>query len=79
MVPADQLMAVALKMAAKIANQSRPVALMAKESVNAAFETTLATGMQHERKLFHATFALKDQKEGMSAFANKRAANFVHG
>jgi enoyl-CoA hydratase len=78
-VPADKLMSLAHTMATKIASMSRPIAIMCKESVNSSFETTLATGMQYERKLFHATFALKDRAEGMTAFAEKRPAKFVHG
>jgi enoyl-CoA hydratase len=50
--------------------------MMAKESVNKAFETTLAEGVMYERRAFHTTFALEDRKEGMSAFAEKRQPNF---
>jgi enoyl-CoA hydratase len=71
-VPAAELMAEALKTAAKIAELSRPVVLLAKEAVNAAFETTLAQGIHFERRLFHSTFATEDQKEGMAAFVEKR-------
>jgi enoyl-CoA hydratase len=46
---------------------------MAKESVNRAYETTLAEGVRFERRLFHSTFATEDQKEGMAAFVEKRA------
>ena len=52
------------------------VSQMAKEAVNRAFETTLEEGMRFERRLFHATFALEDQKEGMTAFVEKRKPNF---
>jgi len=55
-----------------------PVAMMAKESVNRAYETTLAEGILFERRVFHATFALDDQKEGMAAFAEKRKPAFKH-
>jgi enoyl-CoA hydratase len=75
-VPAADLLAEALKTAQKIAGMSRPVALMAKEAVNQAFETGLAAGLRIERRLFHATFATDDQKEGMSAFAEKRPPVF---
>jgi enoyl-CoA hydratase len=68
----------ALKVARKIAGFSRPAVLMAKEAVNAAFNSTLASGIQLERRLFHATFATDDQKEGMDAFIEKRPANFRH-
>lgn len=47
-----------------------------KEAVNAALETTLAQGIQFERRQFHATFATEDRKEGMAAFAEKRKAQF---
>jgi enoyl-CoA hydratase len=49
---------------------------MAKESVNRAYETTLAEGVLFERRVFHSTFALEDRKEGMTAFAEKRAPAF---
>lgn len=57
---------------------STPASIMMKESVNRAFETTLAEGVRFERRLFHATFATADQKEGMAAFAEKRPAEFKH-
>ncbi len=72
-VPAAELQEEAMKAARKIAGLSQPVVLMAKEAVNRAYETTLAEGVKFERRLFHATFALDDQKEGMAAFAEKRA------
>jgi enoyl-CoA hydratase len=72
-VPAADLLPEALKVAEKIAGLSRPVVLMAKEAVNRAYETTLAEGVRFERRLFHSTFATEDQKEGMSAFVEKRA------
>lgn len=75
-VPADMLMAEALKAAQKIASQSLPVVQMVKEAVNRAFETTLAEGLHFERRLFHATFATNDQKEGMAAFSQKRKPAF---
>jgi enoyl-CoA hydratase len=71
-VPAADLLAEALKVAEKIAGLSRPVVMMAKEAVNRAYETTLAEGVRFERRLFHATFATEDQKEGMAAFVEKR-------
>jgi enoyl-CoA hydratase len=58
--------------AEKIASMSRPTAAMAKEAVNRAFETTLTDGLNVERNLFHATFALEDRAEGMAAFIEKR-------
>ena len=75
-VPAAELIDEALKTAAKIAALSRPVVMMVKESVNRAYETTLAEGVLFERRVFHSTFALEDQKEGMAAFAEKRAPSF---
>ena len=64
-------------LAAKIAGHSKPIVAMAKEAVNAAFEMTLAEGVHFERRLFHATFATADQKEGMDAFVAKRKPAFV--
>jgi enoyl-CoA hydratase len=75
-VPADMLMAEALKAAQKIAAQSSPAAQMVKEAVNLAYETTLAEGLHFERRLFHAMFATQDQKEGMAAFSEKRKPGF---
>ena len=77
-VPAAALIEEALKTAATIAAMSRPSAYAAKESVNRAYETTLAEGVRFERRLFHALFATEDQKEGMKAFAEKRAAKFTN-
>lgn len=74
--PAAELMAESLRIAEKIAGFSAPVAMMVKESVNRAFETTLAEGLRFERRLFHASFATEDQKEGMAAFTDKRKAAF---
>jgi enoyl-CoA hydratase len=75
-VPADKLVEEALAAAKKIASFSQPIAMMAKESVNRAFETTLAEGIRFERRLFHAMFASEDQKEGMTAFVEKRKPSF---
>ena len=75
-VPADMLMAEALKAAGKIAAQSSPAAQMVKDVVNRAFETTLAEGLHFERRAFHAMFATHDQKEGMAAFLEKRKPAF---
>jgi enoyl-CoA hydratase len=77
-VAPDKLMDEALALADKIARHSLPVVLMAKESVNRAFETSLAEGIKFERRIFHATFATEDQKEGMAAFAEKRKPAFKH-
>ncbi|MAZ99377.1 enoyl-CoA hydratase [Rhodospirillaceae bacterium] len=75
-VPLDQLMDECLKTARQIANLSRPSVMMAKESVNKAYEMSLSEGIKFERRLFHSTFATEDQKEGMAAFAEKRKASF---
>ena len=77
-VPAESLLSEAIKAAEKIASMSLPAAMMTKEAVNAAFETTLREGVHFERRLFHATFALADQKEGMAAFVEKRPPAFKH-
>ena len=75
-VPADELIDEAMRTAEKIAGMSLPAAMMAKEAVNRAYETTLAEGVRFERRVFHALFATEDQKEGMAAFAEKRSAQF---
>ncbi|MBB3010382.1 enoyl-CoA hydratase [Cupriavidus alkaliphilus] len=77
-VPADKLLEEVLAAAETIAGFSLPVVMMIKESVNAAYETTLAEGVHFERRLFHATFATEDQKEGMAAFVEKRSPDFQH-
>lgn len=77
-VPADKLLEEALAIAAKIASFSLPAVLIAKEAVNQAFETGLAEGLKFERRVFHATFATEDQKEGMAAFVEKRPPGFKH-
>lgn len=77
-VPADKLVEEAMAAAEKIAAMSLPIAMMTKESVNRAYETTLAEGIRFERRVFHAMFATADQKEGMKAFVEKRAPNFEH-
>ena len=77
-VPAAKLLDEALAAAAKIADFSLPSVMMAKEAVNRAFETTLAEGLRFEKRLFHSMFALDDQKEGMTAFVEKRKANFTN-
>lgn len=74
-VPVDKLMDEAMAAAKKIASMSRPAAAMAKDAVNRAFETTLSEGMNVERDLFRATFALEDRAEGMAAFIEKRKPN----
>jgi len=77
-VAADDLLADALTTATTIAGMSLPVAMLAKEAVNAAFETTLDAGIRFERRVFHSVFALDDQKEGMRAFIEKRPPSFTN-
>ncbi len=76
-VPSDELLDEALKVAAVIASKSLPIAMMVKESVNRAFEVNLTEGVRFERRVFHAAFATQDQKEGMAAFIAKREAAFL--
>ena len=75
-VAADKLMEETLAAAATIAGMSLPIAMMVKESINRAYESTLAEGVQYERRMFHSTFATEDQKEGMKSFIEKRLPNF---
>lgn len=75
-VPAAQLLDVAMTAAETIASKSLPVAMLAKETVNAASEMTLSSGLRFERRIFHSLFATNDQKEGMSAFVEKREPHF---
>jgi enoyl-CoA hydratase len=77
-VPADKLEEEALAVATKIAGLSLPVVLKVKEMVNRAFESSLAEGLLFERREFHGTFGLDDQKEGMRAFVGKRKPEWKH-
>ncbi|XP_042305000.1 enoyl-CoA hydratase, mitochondrial [Sceloporus undulatus] len=74
--PAERLLEEAVALGERIARNSKLVTAMAKEAVNTAFETTLAEGCRAERRLFHATFATQDRKEGMEAFVGKREPRF---
>ncbi|KAM6956785.1 enoyl-CoA hydratase, mitochondrial [Aplochiton taeniatus] len=74
--PADQLVSEAIKCGEKIAANSKIVLAMAKEAVNSAYELNLAEGNRLEKRLFHASFATEDRKEGMTAFVEKRKASF---
>jgi enoyl-CoA hydratase len=77
-VPAASLMEEAMKVAETIAALSQPSLLAAKEAVNRSFETSLAEGVRFERRAFHALFATKDRKEGMTAFIEKRPPRFTN-
>lgn len=75
-VPVKDLVDEAMKVAEKISSHSKLVVAMCKETVNQAYELTLQQGLQVEKRAFHATFATNDRKEGMAAFAGKRAPQF---
>jgi len=75
-VPAANLIEEVIKVADAIASMSLPSVLAAKESVNRAFETSLAEGIRFERRIFHSLFATDDQSEGMNAFIEKRPPKF---
>ncbi|MDR3500770.1 MAG: enoyl-CoA hydratase [Parvibaculum sp.] len=75
-VPVADLLDEALKVAGQVAAMSLPIAMMTKESVNRAYETTLNEGVRFERRLFHSMFATDDKKEGMTAFVEKREPKF---
>ena len=77
-VPVTDLLEEALITASRIAEMSKPIALLAKEAVNAAYEMSLAEGVRFERRLNHSCWATDDQKEGMQAFIEKRTPEFVH-
>ena len=77
-VPAARLMEEAIKVAETIAAMSQPSLIAAKEAVNRSFETSLAEGVRFERRVFHALFATKDRKEGMTAFIEKRPPRFAN-
>jgi enoyl-CoA hydratase len=76
-VPLASLMEETLAAATVIAAMSLPITMMIKESVNRAYETTLAEGIHYERRMFHGTFATQDQKEGMKSFIEKRLPKFT--
>jgi|SRR5690606_17660155 len=73
-VPVESYLDEAIRFAATIAAQAPVAARLAKEAINAAFETSLQAGLAHERRLFYLLFSTEDQKEGMDAFVNKRRA-----
>lgn len=76
--PADQLVSEAVKLGEKISSHSQLIVALCKESVNTAYETSLQEGLHFEKRLFHATFATEDRKEGMTAFVEKRSPNFTN-
>lgn len=76
--PVDKLLEETLRAASAIAEKSLPAAMLVKESVNRAFESSLSEGVRFERRVFHSIFATADQKEGMAAFVEKRAPVFKH-
>ena len=76
-VPVADLVDEAIRLGETIAAKSRPIVAMAKDAVNAAYETALAEGLKVERRLFYATFATDDRREGMTAFVDKRSPNFT--
>jgi enoyl-CoA hydratase len=77
-VSAAALLEETMKAAEAVAKMSLPAAMMTKESINQAYETTLSAGIRFERRIFHAMFATADQKEGMAAFSEKREPSFKH-
>jgi len=77
-VPVDQTLDEAIKLATQIGSLSKPIVAIAKESVNVAFESTLGEGLRFERRAFQSTFGLHDRKEGMDAFVNKRKPQWTH-
>ncbi|SFR67829.1 short chain enoyl-CoA hydratase [Marinobacter daqiaonensis] len=76
--PVEQLLEETLKAATSIAEKSLPSTMMTKEAINRVFEVSLSEGVRFERRIFHAVFATHDQKEGMSAFVEKRKPDFQH-
>ncbi|CAE7070604.1 unnamed protein product [Rhizoctonia solani] len=77
-VPPEKTLEVAIAAGAAMASMSRPVLLMAKESVNRAEDLALSEGLRFERRLYHASFSTNDSKEGMKAFIEKRKPTFEH-
>ena len=74
--PADQLVDEAVKTADVISGHSQMAVMICKQATNASYETVLAEGLATEKRLFHATFATHDRKEGMTAFVEKRKAQW---
>ena len=76
-VPAADLIDEAMKTATAIAGMAPLASIATKEMVNAAFEMPLNQGIRFERRLFHGLFGTEDQKEGMTAFVEKRPGNWT--
>ena len=76
-VPTEKLIQEALEIAATIAAMPPLGTMMIKELINYAYQSNLTEGVKYERKIFYSTFATQDQKEGMTAFLEKRAGNFI--
>merc|ERR1711879_1064552 len=77
-IPHAELLGEAIKLAEEIASKSQPVVAYAKQAVNSSFDTSLSQGLLFEKQLFHSTWGMDDRAEGMTAFAEKRSANFKH-
>lgn len=76
-VPFESLVEEAVATGEKIAKFSKPVIAMAKDCVNHGYELGLKYGLEYEKRIFWSTFATRDRKEGMEAFAEKRKAEFT--
>jgi len=76
-VPPEQLVEEAVKLADKICCHSKLAVAICKEAINTSFEVSLREGLHFEKRLFHATFATDDRKEGMDAFVERRPPNFT--
>jgi enoyl-CoA hydratase len=77
-LPAEQLLDEAIRTAEAIAAHSQPLVMLTKEAVNRAYETTLAEGVRFERRLAQSVFAFADQREGATAFIEKRPPDYQH-
>ena len=73
-VSSENFLSQVLEIAKEISEKSLPALIMAKDAINASYETSLTQGIIYERRLFRSTFSLADQKEGMQAFIEKRKA-----
>ena len=75
-IPSEKFLDQVLEIAKEISEKSLPALIMAKDAINASYETSLTQGIIYERRLFRSAFSLDDQKEGMQAFIEKRKAKF---